>query len=294
MGYVDHLLILVCIYIILAVSLNLIVGFTGLLNLGHAAFFGIGAYTSALLVLAGVPFFLAFAASFVVAGVAGLLIGIPCLRLRGDYLAIATLGFGEIIRTLMKQWQSLTRGPLGIPGIPKPELFLVFDTQLKYFVFAFVVAALVVWLVFLLLHSPFGRVLRAIREDELAAQAFGKNVVKYKLLALMLGAGFAGIAGSLYAHYITFIDPTSFTLVETILILSMIVLGGIGSLWGSIIGAIILVLLPEPLRFLSLPSSMVAALRQMMYALLLIIFMLYKPAGLFQERKHRVRHDVNS
>ena len=222
MAYVDHLLILICIYIILAVSLNLIVGFTGILNLGHAAFFGIGAYTSALLVLAGAPFIIGVLAAFLIAGLCGLLIGIPSLRLRGDYLAIATLGFGEIIRSIIKNWTSLTRGPLGIPGIPKPSFFMSFDTSFKFLVLAIVLAALTVFVITKIVHSPFGRVLRAIREDELAAQAIGKNTTRYKMTALVIGAAFAGIAGSLYAHYITFIDPSTFTMIESILILSLI------------------------------------------------------------------------
>lgn len=264
-------------------------GFTGLLNLGHAAFFGIGAYTSALLTLAGVPFGIAFIASFVVAGMFGFLIGLPCLRLRGDYLAIATLGFGEIIRAVLKNWISLTRGPLGIPGIPKASFFITFDTSVKFLVFAAVIAVVTIGIVSRLVHSPFGRVLKSIREDEIAAQALGKNVMKYKMIALVIGAAFAGIAGSMYAHYITFIDPSSFTLVETILIVSMVVLGGLGSLLGSVIGVIILVLLPEPLRFVQLPSAIVAAIRQMLYAIILIVLMIVRPQGMVGEKRYKAR-----
>ncbi len=289
MGYIEHLIILVGIYVILAVSLNLVVGYTGLFNIGHAAFFGIGAYVSALLVLPGpiglgLPWFFGLISGAVVAGIFGFLIGIPCLRLRGDYLAIATLGFGEIIRAILKNWTGLTRGPLGLPGIPKPELFgFVFSSSTLYLTLTLVIAAIVVFLVYRITKSPFGRALKSVREDELAAQSLGKNVVKYKLWALVLGASFAGIAGSLYAHYITFIDPSTFTLVETILMLSMVVLGGAGSNFGAVVGAIILVLLPEPIRFLSLPSSIAAALRQIIYSLALIVLMIYRPEGLFGE-----------
>ena len=289
MGYFEHILILICIYIILAVSLNLIVGFVGLLNLGHAAFFGIGAYTSALLTLAGIPFIIAFISSFILTGIFGLLVSIPCIRLRGDYLAIATLGFGEIIRAILKNWVSLTRGPLGIPGIPKASIGIVFNTQIKFLIFAAVIALLTIFIIKRIVHSPFGRVLRAIREDEIAAQSLGKDVNKYKIIAVVIGAAFAGIAGSLYAHYITFIDPTTFTLTETILILLMVVLGGMGSILGSVMGAAVLIILPEPLRFLQLPSSIVAAVRQMLYALILILLMIFKPDGFFGERKHKVK-----
>jgi len=285
MGYVDHLLILVCIYIILSVSLNLITGYVGLLNLGHAAFFGIGAYASALLVkVVGVPWPAALVLGAILAGIAGLLIGIPCLRLRGDYLAIATLGFGEIIRAVMKNWTSLTRGPRGIPGIPKPELFgYAFTDNGAYLALSFVIMLLVVFIVWRMVASPFGRVLRAIREDEIGAMTLGKNIVKYKLIALSTGAFFAGIAGSLYAHYITFIDPSSFTLLETVLIVSMAVLGGLGSITGSVIGAVILILLPEPLRFLDLPSYVKAAMRQIIYSIILILLIIFRPEGLLGE-----------
>ncbi len=285
MTYVEHLIILMCIYIILAVSLNLIIGFTGLLNLGHAAFFGIGAYASALLTLAGIPFIISFIASFLIAAAFGFLISVPCLRLRGDYLAIATLGFGEIARSIVKNWTELTRGPLGIPGIPKASFIATFNTPLKFLMLAVVIAALSYAIISRIVNSPFGRVLRAIREDEVAAQALGKNVTKYKVLAVVIGAAFAGLAGSLYAHYISFIDPSIFSLTETILMVIMVVLGGAASLPGSVVGATILMLLPEPLRFLQLPSSVVAALRQLIYAALLILIIILKPDGLIKEKR---------
>jgi branched-chain amino acid transport system permease protein len=284
MAYIEHLLILICIYIILSVSLNLIVGFTGILNIGHAAFFGIGAYTSALLMLSGFPFIMGFLGGAIVAAFFGLLIGIPSLRLRGDYLAIATLGFGEIIRSLMKNWTSLTRGPLGLPGIPKASFIIPFNTPLTFLILAAIVALITIAIVSKMVNSPFGRVLRSIREDEIAAQALGKNTSNYKLTALIIGAGFAGIAGSLYAHYITFIDPSTFTLTETILMLCMVVLGGMASIQGSIIGAIIIILIPEPLRFIHMPSHIIAATRQMIYAALLIVLMLYRPQGIIGEK----------
>jgi branched-chain amino acid transport system permease protein len=290
MSYFQHIGILICIYIVLTTSLNLIVGFTGLLNIGHAAFFGIGAYTSALLTLLGVPWIFALIAGFIMAGIFGFLIAVPCLRLRGDYLAIATLGFGEIIRAIMKNWVGLTRGPLGIPGIPKAELFgYAFNTPAKFLILSIIIAAIVVFIIYRITHSPFGRVLRSIREDEIAAQAMGKDIVRYKVTATVLGAAFAGIAGSMYAHYITFIDPTTFTLSETILILCMVVLGGMGSIKGSVIGAIILIILPEPIRFLGLPTSAAAALRQMIYAVILIALMLKRPEGIFGEKRHKTK-----
>jgi len=284
-AYILHLLILICIYAILSMSLNLITGYAGMLNLGHVAFFGIGAYASSLLVLAGFPFWVGFLAAGAFAAFFGFLLSIPALRLRGDFLAIATLGFGEIIRSFMLNWSELTRGPLGIPGIPKPEIFgFAFDSLPAYFALAFVVAAAAYLILKYLLASDFGISLKAIRENELIAESLGKNVRLHKMLAFSIGACFAGFAGSLFAHYITFIDPSSFMLGESILILLAVVLGGMGSLEGSIAGAIIIILLPEPLRFIGLPGAMVGQLRQIIYACLLIALIVKRPKGILGEK----------
>jgi len=286
MTYFQHIAVLICIYAILSVSLNVIIGYTGLLNIGHAAFFGIGAYTSALLTLAGYPWWLGITMGAIVAAFFGLLIGIPCLRLKGDYFAIATLGFGEIIRAIMKNEVWLTRGPLGLPGIPKAQILgIKFSSTNEFLLLSFVIMVITFFIIRRIVKSPFGRVLNSIREDEIAAQALGKDITKYKVMATVIGSFFAGIAGSLYAHYITFIDPTTFTLMETILIVSMVILGGSGSVYGSFVGAAVLIILPEPLRFIGLPSSVAAALRQMMYGVILIILMLFRPQGLLGERR---------
>src|SRR3989344_4857235 len=283
-AYVIHLLILVGIYIILAISLNLAMGFTGLLNIGHVAFYGIGAYTSALLALnLGVPFWLGLLVGGLIAALFGLLLAIPTLKLKGDYFAIATLGFAVIIENIFRNWISLTGGPLGLPGIPKPSLFGFTFSGFSYLI----LVAFFVFLTYIIIKhitdAPFGRVLKAIREDELATSSLGKNIVKYKTQSLGISAFFAGIAGSLYAHYITFIDPSSFTILESILIISMIIVGGLASIRGAVVGAIILVLLPEPLRFLPLPSFAIGALRQMIYAGLLVYLLIKKPKGILGE-----------
>ena len=283
-AYIIHLLILIGIYAILAISLNLSMGFTGLLNIGHVAFYGIGAYTSALLALnLGVPFWPSLLIAGIVASFFGFLLAIPTLKLKGDYFAIATLGFAIVIENIFKNWISLTRGPLGLPGIPKPGIFGFSISGFSYLV----LVAFFLLVVYLfsrhITNAPFGRVLKAIREDELAASSLGKNIVKYKTQVLMISAFFAGIAGSLYAHYITFIDPSSFTIFESILIISMIIVGGLASIRGAVVGAIILVLLPEPLRFLPLPSFAIGALRQMIYAGLLVYLLIKKPKGILGE-----------
>ena len=288
--YLLNLLIFSGIFAILGVSLNLSMGFTGLFNLGHAAFFGIGAYASALLMLGlGVPFLISLIAAGLIAGFFGYLISLPTLRLRGDYLALATLGFAFIIDAFLRNWIELTRGPLGIPGIPKPDIFgFIFSDLFSFFILTMVVLAVVILIIARLAHSPFGRVLKAIREDETAAEHLGKNTFKYKTLALVVSAFFAGLAGSLYAHYITFIDPSSFGVQVLVLILSIVIIGGMASIKGSVAAAFLLIFLPEPLRFIGLPSSIVGAGRQIIYAVILLIILMKRPQGLFGEIKRKI------
>lgn len=282
MEYLLHILVITGIYIILTLSLNLVVGYTGLASLGHAAFSCVGAYTSALLALNyGVSPWLGLLIGACVAAVLGIVMGAPSLRLKGDYLAIATFGLGVIVYSVAKNWVSVTRGPMGLPGIPQ---FSVAGFQLsgvwQYLIIVAVFVLLTFFVIQRIVNSPFGRILRAIREDETAALAVGKDVNKYKIIVFAIGAFFAGIAGSLYAHYITFIDPSSFTVMESITILLMVVFGGMGSLSGSFIGAAVLVILPELLRFVGMPSSIAAPLRQMIYGLLLVVLMLKRPQGI--------------
>ena len=283
--YIENLFILGGIFSILSVSLNLSMGYTGLFNLGHAAFFAIGAYVSALLVLGlGLPFWVAILVAGLFAAAMGYMVSVPARRLRGDYLALGTLGFAFIVEAVLKNWTDLTRGPLGIPRIPKPELFgYVFSGLESYLLLTLAFLAVTVFVVHRTVNSPFGRVLKAVREDETAAQALGKNTLRYKSLALSISAFFAGIAGSLYAHYITFIDPTSFSFPVLILLLSMVIIGGTASIRGSVAGAFLLILLPEPLRFIGLPSNLIGAGRQMIYAVLLLAILLRRPQGLFGE-----------
>jgi len=282
MEYLLHILVITGIYIILTVSLNLVVGYTGLASLGHAAFSCVGAYTSSLLALNyGVSPWIGLLIGACVAAILGVFIGAPSLRIKGDYLAIATFGLGVIVYSVAKNWMSVTRGPMGLPGIPG---FSFFGIQLSSVWTYLILVAFFVFLTYFIIRrvvkSPFGRILRSIREDEIATQAMGKNVNRHKIMVFVIGAFFAGIAGSLYAHYITFIDPSSFTVMESITILLMVVFGGMGSLGGSFVGAAILVIFPELLRFLGMPSSVAAPLRQMIYGLLLIVLMLYRPQGI--------------
>ena len=224
----------------------------------------------------------------IAASLVGGIIAFPSLRLKGDYLALATLGFAVIVYSIAKNWMAVTRGPLGLPGIPT---FSVFGYQLSAIWSYLVLVALFVFLTAFVIgrvvNSPFGRILRGIREDEIATEAMGKDVNKHKVLVFMIGAFFAGMAGSLYAHYITFIDPSSFTIMESITILLMVVFGGMGSIRGSFVGAAMLVILPELLRFLGMPSSIAAPMRQMIYGLLLIVLMLKRPQGILGKYRFR-------
>ena len=282
MEYLLHILLIAGIYVILTLSLNLIVGYTGLPALGHAAFSCIGAYTSSLLALnMGLSPWIGLMIGACVAALSGAIIGYPAVRLKGDYLALATFGLGVIVYSIAKNWISLTRGPMGLPGIPG---FSVFGFQLSeiwsYLLLVLVFVILTIFVINRIVDSPFGRILRSIREDEIASEALGKDTTKHKLLVFIIGAFFAGIAGSLYAHYITFIDPSSFTVMESITILLMVIFGGMGSISGSVMGAVILVIFPELLRFLGMPSAIAAPMRQMIYGLLLIVLMLKRPQGI--------------
>jgi len=281
-GYFAHVLILIAIYIILAVSLNLALGYTGLLNLGHVAFFGIGAYTSTLLTNTGVPFVISFIIAGLFASVFGYLLVLATRRLKGDYLALATLGFTFVIYSLMINWTGLTRGPLGIPGIPKPSFFgFTISSTFAYLIFAGVICIVSVFIIYRIAGSAFGRLLEATRDDEIGLRVLGKDTFKLKYKAMMISAFFAGIAGSLFAHYITFIDPNSFVLSEIILIFTIVIVGGIASIKGSIVSTFVILLIPELLRFLALPSSVLGPARQIIYALILLGILLFRPRGLF-------------
>jgi branched-chain amino acid transport system permease protein len=289
MEYFLHIIVISGIYIILALSLNLIVGFTGLPALGHAAFSCIGAYTSSLLALnLGLSPWVGLILGACLAGLSGVVIGYPAVRLKGDYLALATFGLGVIVYSIAKNWVSLTRGPMGLPGIPG---FSIFGYELseiwQYLILVGFFVLITIFVINRIVKSPFGRVLRSIREDEVASEALGKDVNKHKLIVFVVGAFFAGIGGSLYAHYITFIDPSSFTVTESITILLMVIFGGMGSIQGSVVGAVILVVIPELLRFLGVPSSIAAPLRQMIYGLLLVVLMIRRPQGIMGRYRFR-------
>lgn len=282
MEYITHLAILFLIYAILGLSLNLVVGYTGLLASGHAAFYGMGAYCSAILMTGfGVNFFVALAVAVVVTGAAALLVGIVLSRFSGDYYVLVSLGFNVIACGVLVNWQSVTRGPLGIAGIGRPSAFgAAFYSNAAFAAVALLFFLLCYFASAFISNSSMGRVLKAIREDDAAIQVFGYDTFYYKLAVFTISAGMAAAAGALFASYITFIDPSSFTVMESVFILAIIILGGLADLKGSVLGALMLVLLPELLRFAGFPQSIAAQMRQAVYGLCLILLMLYRPQGL--------------
>ena len=283
MDYLGHLGVLICVYAVLAASLDLLVGFTGILSLGHAAPFGLGAYAAALLLLhTPVPALVVFPSAMLAAGAVYVCIGIPGLRLKGDTFALATLGLAETLRIGAANWTAVTRGPMGLPGIPRPGFGPVaLSSPAGYMVFSAVCAGLVCVLFRALVRSRMGRVLEAVRDDEEWLAALGRRPKTIKLAAMAVSGAAAGLAGALFAAYAAFVDPSAFTFSESILVLCMVILGGPGTVWGSVLGAATLVLIPEPLRFLPLPADVLGSIRQMLNGLLLVLIMLFRPRGLF-------------
>lgn len=281
MTYLLHILILIGIYIILSVSLNLLAGYTGILSIAHAAFYGVGAYVAALMALKlHSPFLLNLFLAVAASSALGAFVGIPSLRIKDDYFIIATFAFQVITFSILNNWVSFTSGPMGLPGIPQPVILgLKISSHFEFLILIAVFCAVTLWFSGRIVHSPFGRVLRAIREDEVFTQSLGKNVASFKIQVFMIGAGLAAISGVMYATYISYIDPTSFTVMESIFIISIVIIGGAGRIWGSVLGAAVLVALPELLRFIGLPNSVAANIRQILYGGLLVVFMLWRPKG---------------
>jgi branched-chain amino acid transport system permease protein len=275
-SYFTQIAITTMIFVILSASLNLITGSAGLLSLGHAAFFGVGAYAAALLATRyGWPFWLTLPAAGIVAALIGALVAVPTMRLTSIYFAVATLGIGEMIYVTLLNWVGLTRGPMGIRSIPGLELFGAQGIAFSLAVTAVVMLA-ILWVVHRLAHSYYGNALRALREDDACADAMGIDVGRLKLQTFCVACAAAGVAGALYAHTTGFISPESFRFGESILVLSMVVVGGLGSLYGSVIGAVILTVLPELLR--DLGSYRMIAVGGVLFASILFL-----PRGLVGE-----------
>ena len=264
------------IYSILALGLNVLTGYTGLVSLGHAGFVAIGAYTSAILSMkAGLPFFPSVLLGMLLAGVIGVVLGLPSLRVTGTYLSIITLGFGEIMKMILMNWQSVTGGTLGIKNIPKPRIFGMELTVQNYglYYLALFFLILVSIFCFFLVRSKTGRALRGIKGDELASVMMGVNVNFYKILAMVISAMICALGGSLCARLIGYVDPNTFNFDVSTMILSIVILGGMGTQRGMYIGAILLIAFPEVSRFLM-------EYRFVLYGVILVLMMRFRPAGL--------------
>lgn len=290
MDYLLHIAIMANIYIILVLAANLPAGMSGLMSLCQGAFYGLGAYFGAFFLLrTGLPFPVIVIAVMFFVGITSLLVSIASVRLKGDYFVLASLGFQMIVFTVLYNWVDVTRGPYGISGIPDIQLIGKGIGSLSgidaYFILTTVIAACAAALFLHLKRSPFGRLLRALRDDEHVLVVLGRDPARIKFQSFFLSAAFSALAGLLYAAYIGYIDPTSFTLDESIFILCALFIGGIGNVRGPVAGAVFVVVLPEILRFVGLPDAVAANLRQVIYGLLLILIMYYRPQGLQGEIK---------
>jgi branched-chain amino acid transport system permease protein len=285
MNYLFHLLVVFGIYLTLSYSLNLTLGFGGLLSLCHAAFYGIGAYAYVLLLQSlHLPQAGALMGAVAVNALAGLLIGFVALRFRGDLFLFVTLGFQMITYVAIYNWVGLTNGPYGIAGIARPEFFgLTLRTPLQYVFLAAVMNLFALPFLFRLYRSPFGLLLKSLREDEAAAESLGINARSVFLQAFVISAALAALPGALYASYVTYIDPTSFTLHESIFLAAILLLGGAGNRLGPLVGAAIMVFLPEALRFIGLPDAIAYNMREIVYGLMLVFLMYFRPQGIAGE-----------
>jgi len=282
MNYIYHLIIYFEIYAIVAMSLNLLIGYGGLLQVAHAAYYGIGAYAAALLwTKLGWGFFPGLAVGGIVAGVMSLLVSLPAWRFKGDYFVMISIAVQTLIYAMLYNWTALTNGPFGISGIARPVIADYSFVTTGSITILYGVLALVLGVIMAMLKwSPFGKALQAMRDDELAARSIGIPVNWLKLQAFVIASAMVGVAGGLYASYVSYIDPTSFSLNEFILMLSMVVIGGTGNVRGPLTGAAVLILLPEALRFLQLPDAIAANVRLLAYGLLLIVMMHLRPQGM--------------
>ena len=282
MNYLLHIGVMLGIYGMLALSANLLIGFGGLLTMAQAAFYGLGAYTYALLSLKfGLPFFVTLPAAIALCALAGWLFGHAALRFRNEAFVLATIGFQMIVYVTLYNWTDLTRGPYGISGIPRPSFFGIgIESVPAYFLFTLVLFALVLSFMHLVCGSPFALSLKALRDDEAAAQTLAIYPKGQYIRAMVFSSAVAAVPGVCFASYITYIDPTSFTLSESIFIACILLVGGSGNMKGPMAGVAFMIVLPEALRFVGLPDTVAANLREIIYGVMLVVLMYMKPKGL--------------
>lgn len=284
LAYVNNLAVLIAINAILAVTLNFVLGYAGIFSMAHAVFFGVGAYTATLVAMKlGGGFLLSTAAAMGVAGLISLALALPALRVRGEYFVAASLGLQMLAVTIFSEWKVVTGGIGGITNIP-PARFPGFtiDSPAQYLVLALACLALVMLIVAVLVRSSFGRSLKAIRDDEIAASAFGKNVAVIKTMAVMLSSALAAVAGSLYAFYLSFVNVESFTLDTSVYLMAMVIIGGTATLVGPVVGTVLILLLPAALSYLpGLPATEIGSIQQMAYGLAMVLLMIFRPGGIW-------------
>lgn len=285
MEFVFHVINTILFFIMLGVSFNLVLGFTGLVSMAHAAMFGLGAYTAAITaVKLGLPYPVTLVAGVLLTVLVAGFIALPALRVRGEYLILMTIALQLLVYNLALSWVELTNGRTGISGIPRPNLFgFSLSTPTEFFPLVLMLTILCFSIAHRIGLSPYGRVLKAIREDEAATLALGKNVVGYKVTVFVVAAALAAIAGSTFAHYQSFFSPFSVDLHASIFIVAIVVLGGTANLYGTVLGSVLLVGLPEALRFLRADQEIVDALRTLIYGVMLVLFMRFRPEGLIPE-----------
>lgn len=288
-AYVVNLAVLISINAILAVTLNFILGYAGIFSIAHAMFFGVGAYTATFVAMKlGAGFLSATAAGMALAALISLALALPALRVRGEYFVAASLGLQMLAITVFTEWKSVTGGIGGLTNIP-PARILGFEfTQPEHFlILSLVCLALIIWIIRALVRSSFGRSLKAIRDDETAAWAYGKNVAVIKTTAVVVSSALAAVAGSLYAFYLSFINVESFVLETSIQLMAMVIIGGTATLVGPILGTFLILLLPAGLSYLPyLPPTEIGSIQQIAYGLAMVLLMIYRPGGLwgFQEK----------
>ena len=283
-AYLQNIAVLFCINAILALTLNFIMGYAGIFSLAHAIFFGVGAYATAFIALHYTDSLLiCMAASAIITALLSMALALPALRVRGEYFVAASMGLQVIGVTIFSEWKSVTGGIGGITNIPPARLpGITIDSPEHYLMLTLACLALVMFVISRLVHSSFGRSLKAIRDDETAAAAFGKKVAVIKTLAVAVSSALAAVAGSLYAFYLSFINVESFTLDTSVYLMAMVIIGGTATLWGPVVGSVLILLLPAALSYLpGLPQTEIGSIQQMVYGLAMVLLMIFRPGGLW-------------
>lgn len=286
MSFIVSLITMIAIFGILSVSLGLMTGHLGIFSMAHAALFGLGAYTYAFLtVKADASVLVAVIAAMAIAALGGAIMAIPSLRVSGDYFLVASFALQIIATSLFENWTGITGGTAGIPGILRPEFGpLSFVTDIDFMIICLVGVLVVTVLTWIAVRSPYGRMMHVIRDDETVAATMGKPIASTKVTVVMVSAAFAGFAGVLYGQFLMYISPASFEVHVSVTLVTMIVIGGMNNVWGTLVGSAIILLIPEALRTMQMPADVAGPMQQVFFGVLLVVLMFFRPQGLFGER----------